>query len=149
MKRVGVCSLPAGVDSILLPQTGNISNTSVASPNTVMLSVTANNSSFTVDINNDLDIESVETKDADNDTPAPREQTSVHVDDIKPQETEPVKLGTSKRTTIGFYTMKTQALRSPRVLIPFDDNVKEKPLAKEMRKQVLQNALEQPLQEPG
>ena len=62
-----------------------------------------------------------------------------------------MKLGTSKRTTIGFYTMETQALRSPRVLIPFDDNdnVKEKPLAKEMRKQVLQNALEQPLQEPG
>ena len=83
MKRVSVCSLPAGVDSILLPQMGNISNTYVASPNTVMLSVTANNSSFTIDINNDLDIESVETKDADNDTPAPREQTSVHVDDIK------------------------------------------------------------------
>ena len=45
--------------------------------------------------------------------------------------------------------MKTQALRTPRVLIAFDDENKEKPPATEMRKQVLQDALEQPLQEPG
>ena len=114
------------MDRILLPQT-TISTTSVASPNTVKTSVTANSTGFTVNIDKDLDIESVETEDIDNDTRAPREQTSVHIDDIKP-----VKLGTSKRTTIGFYTIKPQA-----------------PPAKEMRKQVLQDALEQPLQEPG
>ena len=98
----------AGVDSNLLPQPTNINTTSVASPNTVKTSVTATDSSFTVDIDNVLYIESVETEDADNDTPAPREQTTVHVDVIKPQKTEPVKLETSKRTTIGFYMMKTR-----------------------------------------
>ena len=77
-----MCNLPTGVDSILLPQTTSISFTSVASPNTVRTSVTATDSSFTVDIDNDLDIESVETEDADNDARAPREQTSVHVDEI-------------------------------------------------------------------
>ena len=175
MKGVSVCSLPTRVDRILLPQTTNISTTSVASPNTVRISVSANYSSFTVDIDNDLDIESVETEDADNDTPAPREQTSVDVDKIKKQETEPVKLGISKKK-IGFYTIKPQALRTPRVLTAFDGDdkekppakemrkqvlrtpsvmtafdgdEKEKPSAKEMRKQVLQDALEQPLQEPG
>ena len=75
--------------------------------------MTANVSGFIVDIDKDLNIESVETEDADNDTRAPREQTSVHIDDIKPQETEPVKLGTSKRTTVGFYTIKPQAPRTP------------------------------------
>ena len=108
--------------------------------------MTANDCGFTIDIDNDLDIESVETKDADNDTPAPREQTSVHVDVIKLQESEPVKLETSKRETIGFYTLKPQALRTPRVLKAFDDYDNEKPPGKEMRKQVLQNTLEQPLQ---
>ena len=88
-KGIGVCNLPTGVDSTLLPQTTDTSTT------TARTSVTATDSSFTVDIDNDLYIESVETEDADNDTPAPREQTSVHVDDINPQETEPVKLGTS------------------------------------------------------
>ena len=89
-----------GVDSIQLPQTTSISTTSAASPNTVRTTVTATDSSFRVDIDNDLNIESVETEDADNDTRAPREQTSVHVDEIKSQETEPVKLGASKRKTI-------------------------------------------------
>ena len=55
--------------------------------------MTTTDSSFTDDIDNDLDIESVETEDADNDTPALQEQTSVHVDEVKPQETEPVRLG--------------------------------------------------------
>ena len=119
--RVSVYNLPTGVDSILLPETTSINTTSAASPNTARTSVTATDSSLTVDVDNDLNIESVETEDADNGTPAPREQTSVHVDEIKPQETEPVKRETSKRTTIGFYTMKTQALRTPRVLIAFDD----------------------------
>ena len=58
--------------------------------------MTVTDNSFTVDIDNDLDIESVETEDADNDTRAPREQTSAHVDEIKSQETEPVKLGHRK-----------------------------------------------------
>ena len=148
MKRVSVCSLPTGVDSILLPQTTNISTASVASPNTVRIYVTANDSGFTVDIDKDLDIGSVETEDAD-DTPAPRDQTCVHVDEIKPQETGPVKLGTSKRKTVGFYTIKPQALRTPGVLITFDGDDNEIKQAKEMRKQVLQHAFEQPLQEPG
>ena len=151
MKRISVCNLLAGVDRILLPQTTSISTASVASPNIAWTSVTATDSSFTVDVDNDLDIESVDTEDSDNDTPAPREHTSVHVDDIKPQKTKPVKLGTSKKTTIGFYTMKTQALRTPRVLIPFDDDDddddEEKPPPNDTRK--LQDALEQPLQEPG
>jgi len=142
-KRLRVCTLPTEVDCILLPQTTSISTT------TARTSVTAPGSSFTVDIDNELYIESVETEDADNDTHAPREQTSVNIDDIKQQETEPVKLWTSKRTMIGFYTMQTQAPRTPRVLIAFDDDDNEKPPAKEMRKQLLQHALEQPLQEPG
>ena len=58
-----------------------------------------------------------------------------------------MKLDTSKRTTIGFYTMKTQAPRTPRVVIAFDVDDKEKPPATEIRKQVLQDALEQPLHE--
>ena len=148
-KGVGVCNLPTGVDSILMPQTTSISTACVASPNNVRISVTANDSGFTVDIDKDLDIGSVETEDADNDTPVPREQTSVHVDEIQPQETEPLKLETSKRKMIGFYTMKTQALRTPRVLIAFHDDDNDKPQAKEMRKRVLQDALEQPIQEPG
>ena len=45
--------------------------------------------------------------------------------------------------------MKTQALRTPHVLIACYDEDKEKPPATEMRKQVLQDALEQPLHEPG
>ena len=53
----------------------------------------------------DVDSASVEMKDADNDTPAPREQISVHVDDIKPQETESMKLGTSRRIKILLYMM--------------------------------------------
>ena len=85
----------------------------VASPNIARTSLTATDSSFTVDIDNDLGIESVDTEDADNDTPAQR--VHVHVDDMKPQETEPVKLGTLKRIAIGLYTMKTQALRTPLV----------------------------------
>ena len=62
-----------------------------------------------------------------------------------------MKSGTAKRITIGFYTMKTQALRTPCtcVFITFDDDDNKKPPAKETRKQVLQNALEQPFQEPG
>ena len=56
-KGVGVCNLPTGVDSILLPQTTSISTNYVASPNTVRTSVTATDSSITVDIDNDLDIE--------------------------------------------------------------------------------------------
>ena len=64
------------------PQTTSISTASVASPNTVRTSVTATDSSFTVDIVKDLDIESVETEEADDDTLAPREQTSVHIDEI-------------------------------------------------------------------
>ena len=60
-----------------------------------------------------------------------------------------IKLGTAKRRTIRFYTMKTQALRTPRVLITFDDDDKEKPSGKEMRKQVLQDTVDQPFQEPG
>ena len=99
-KGVGVCNLPTGVDSILLPQTTSISTASVASPNTVRTTVTATDSNFTIDIDNDLNIESVETEHADNDARAPRELTSVHVDEIKSQETEPVKLGTPKRKTI-------------------------------------------------
>ena len=146
-KRVGVCNLLTGMDSILLPQTTSINTTTVASPNTVRISVTANDSN--VDIDKGLDIDSVESEDADSGTPAPRDQTSLHVDVITPQESEPVELETSRRTTIGFYTMKTQALRTQRVLIAFDDNDNNKPQAKEMRKQVLQHALEQPLQEPG
>ena len=35
------------------------------------------------------------------------------------------------------------------MLIAFDDDDNEKPPAKEMRKQVLMHALEQPLQKPG
>ena len=35
------------------------------------------------------------------------------------------------------------------MFIAFDDDDNDKPQAKEMRKQVLQDALEQPLQEPG
>ena len=97
-KGVGVCNLPTGVGSILLPQPTSINTTSVASQNSVRTTVTATDSSFTVDIDNDLNIESVETEDADNDTRAPREQTSVG--EIKSQETEPVELGTSKRKTI-------------------------------------------------
>ena len=61
MKRVGVRNLPTGVDSILLPQTTSISTASVASPNTVRTTVTATDSSFTVDIDNDLDNESGDT----------------------------------------------------------------------------------------
>ena len=148
-KGVGVCNLPTGMDSILLPQMTIINTTSVASPNTARTSVTANDCGFTVHIDNDLDIEGVETEDADNDIPTPRDQTSVHIDEVKPQETEPVKLWTSIRTMIGFYTMKTQVLRTQRVLIAFDDDDNEKPPAREMMKQVLQDALEQPLHEPG
>ena len=108
--------------------------------------MTATDSSFTVDIDNDLDIESVETEDTANDTPVSCDfmsSTSFHVDDIKSLETEPVKVGTSKRKTIGFYTIKPQeALKTPRVLIAFDGDNNEKPPSKEMRKQVLQHALE-------
>ena len=50
-------SVPTGMYSIL-PQ----STTSVAPPNTVRTSVTATDSGFTVDIDNDLDIERVETE---------------------------------------------------------------------------------------
>ena len=114
-------NLPPEVDSIFLPQTTSISPTSVASPNTVRSSVTLVDSSLTFDVDNDMNIASVEMKDAVNDTPAPREQTSVHVDDINPQETESMKLGTPRRIKILFYMMKTQALRIPRVLIAFDD----------------------------
>ena len=106
--------------------------------------MTANDCGFTVD--NDLDIKSVETKDADNDTPTPRNQTSVH---IKLQESKPVKFETSKKTTIGFYTMRTHALRTPLVLLAFNDDDNDTLQAKEMRKQVLQHALEQPLQDLG
>ena len=68
-KGVGVYNLPTGVNNILLPQTTSISTVaSVASPSTARISVTA------------------ETEDADNDTPAPRVQTSVHIDVIKLQE---------------------------------------------------------------
>ena len=81
-KRLSVYNLPNWVDSILLPQTTSISTASVASPNTVRTSLTATDSSFTVDIVKDLDIESVETEEADDDTLAPREQTSVHIDEI-------------------------------------------------------------------
>ena len=84
--------------------------------------MTSIDSSMTFDVDNDVDIASVEMKDADNCTPAPTEHTSVHVDDIKAQETESMKLGTPKSTTIFFYMMKTQALRIPRVLIAFDDD---------------------------
>jgi len=74
------------------------------------------------------------------------EQTSVNVDEIKSQETEAVELGISKRTTTVLYKMKSHALRTTRVLIAFDDDNNEKPPAKEIRKQVLQDALEQRLQ---
>ena len=111
-KGIGVCNLPTGVDSILLPQSTSISTTSAASPNTVRTTVTATDSSFTVDIDNDLNIESVETEDADNDTRAPREQTSVHVDEIKSQETEPVKLGASKRKTIDDTDTQTSVVKT-------------------------------------
>ena len=84
--------------------------------------MTSIDSSLTFDIDNDVDIASVEMKYAGNDTPAPREQTSVHVDDINPQETESMKMGTLKSTKILFYLMKTKALRIPRVLIAFDDD---------------------------
>ena len=50
--------------------------------------MTSIDSSLTFHVDNDVDIASVEMKDADNDTPAPRKQTSVHVDDIKQQGTE-------------------------------------------------------------
>ena len=38
-KGIGLCNLPTGVDSILLPQTTSISTTSAASPNTVRTTV--------------------------------------------------------------------------------------------------------------
>ena len=116
-KGVGVCNLPTGVDIILLPQTTSISFTSVASPNTVRTSVTVTDSSFTVDIDNDLDIERVETEDADNDARAPREQTSVHVDEIKSQETD---TQTSVVTTASSEHTVTDVSSS--------DSVSEKPL---------------------
>ena len=75
MKRVSVCNLPTGVDRIQLPQTTNASTASVASPSTVSISVMANDSAFTVDNDKYLDIGRVEMINADNDTPAPREQT--------------------------------------------------------------------------
>ena len=104
----------------------------VASPNTVRTTVTATDSSFTVDIDNDLDIESVETEDADNDTRAPREQTSVHVDEIKSQETETVKFGTSKRKMIDDTDTQTsvQALSEHTVTdMSSSDSVSEKSAA--------------------
>jgi len=112
-------------------------------------SLTATDNTFTLDIDNDLDIESVDMKDVDNDTYTPREQTSVHVDEITPQETEPVKLGTPKRTKIRFYRMKTQTLRTPCVFIAFEHDDNEKPPTKEMRMPVLEDAHDQTLQEPG
>ena len=147
-KSVSACNLPTELDSIPLPPMTSISTTSIASPSTVVTSVTATDSSLTVNVDNDSDIESVEMEDADDDTPTPREKPSVDIDDVKRQETGPVKVTTPKSTKFTF-SMKTKLLRTPRVLTAFEDDDSEKPSqAKEMRKQVLQDALDQPPPEP-
>ena len=64
-----------------------------------------------------------------------------------------MKLETQKLTKIWVYTIKIQALRTPRVLTAFDDNDNgndnEKPPAAETRKPVWQDALDQLHQEAG